>query len=45
MAKKKPTWQEKLNNSKGYPKVEPLTGKMAAKWGDRHIGYSGADRS
>ncbi len=33
MAKKKATWQEKLNNSKGYPKVEPLTGKMAAKWG------------
>ena len=33
MAKKKATWQEKLNNSKGYPKVEPLTGRMAAKWG------------
>jgi hypothetical protein len=33
MPKKKPTWQEKLNNSKGYPKVEELTGKMAKKWG------------
>ncbi len=33
MAKKRATWQEKLNNSKGYPKVEPLTGRMAAKWG------------
>jgi hypothetical protein len=33
MPKKKPTWQEKLNDSKGYPKVEPLTGKMAGKWG------------
>ncbi|MGA2681308.1 MAG: MGMT family protein [Candidatus Bathyarchaeia archaeon] len=33
MAKKRPTWKEKLNNSKGYPKVEPLTGRMAAKWG------------
>ncbi len=33
MAKKKPTWQEKLNDNKGYPKVEPLTGKMMAKWG------------
>jgi alkylated DNA nucleotide flippase Atl1 len=33
MTKKKPSWQEKLNNAKGYPKVEPLTGRMAAKWG------------
>ena len=33
MPKKKPTWQEKLHDSKGYPKVEPLTGKMADKWG------------
>ena len=33
MAKKRATWQEKLNNGKGYPKVEPLTGRMAAKWG------------
>jgi hypothetical protein len=34
MPKKKPTWQEKLSDSKGYPKVEPLTGKMAGKWGN-----------
>jgi hypothetical protein len=33
MSKKKSTWQKKLNSTKGYPKVEPLTGKMAAKWG------------
>jgi alkylated DNA nucleotide flippase Atl1 len=33
MPKKKPTWQEKLNDSKGCPKVEELTGKMAKKWG------------
>lgn len=33
MSKKRATWQEKLNNGKGYPKVEPLTGRMAAKWG------------
>lgn len=30
---KKLTWQEKLRDSKGYPKVEQLTGKMSAKWG------------
>ena len=34
MPKKKPTWQEKLNDSKGYPKVERLTGRMAQKWGE-----------
>ena len=33
MPKKKPTWQEKLTDSKGYPKVEELTGKMSEKWG------------
>jgi len=33
MPKKKLTWQEKLNDSKGYPKVEELKGKMAEKWG------------
>ena len=33
MARKKPTWQEKLSDGKCYPKVEPLTGKMAAKCG------------
>jgi alkylated DNA nucleotide flippase Atl1 len=33
MPSKKPTWQEKLNNSRGYPKVEKLEGKMAEKLG------------
>ena len=33
MPKKKPTWNEKLNACKGYPKVEELTGRMAEKWG------------
>jgi len=33
MPSKKPTWQEKLNDSKGYPKVEKIKGKMSKKWG------------
>ena len=33
MPSKKPTWEEKLNNSKGYPKVEEISGRMAEKWG------------
>ena len=33
MPKKKPTWQEKLNDSKGYPKVEEIKGGMSRKWG------------
>jgi alkylated DNA nucleotide flippase Atl1 len=33
MVKKKLSWQEKLNNSKDYPKVEEIEGKMAKKWG------------
>jgi hypothetical protein len=33
MPSKKPTWQEKLNNSKGYPKVEKINGRMSKKWG------------
>jgi alkylated DNA nucleotide flippase Atl1 len=33
MPKKKPTWQEKLNNSKGYPKVEEIKGGMSKIWG------------
>jgi alkylated DNA nucleotide flippase Atl1 len=32
MAKKK-TWTEKLQDSKGLPKVERITGKMSARWG------------
>ncbi len=30
---KKPTWQQKLNDNKGLPKVEEITGKMSTKWG------------
>jgi len=33
MPKKKPTWQEKLYDSKGYPKVEEIKGGMSKKWG------------
>jgi len=33
MPKKEHTWQEKLNDNKGYPKVRLLNGKMADKWG------------
>ena len=36
MPKKKLTWQEKLNDSKGYPKVEELTGKMAKNGAEAH---------
>lgn len=34
MPKKKPSWQEKLNDSKGYPKVEEIKGRMSKKWGE-----------
>jgi alkylated DNA nucleotide flippase Atl1 len=33
MPLKKPSWQEKLNNSKDYPKVEKISGRMSKKWG------------
>ncbi len=33
MPSKKSTWQEKLNNSKGYPKAEEIRGRMRKKWG------------
>jgi alkylated DNA nucleotide flippase Atl1 len=33
MPKKKPTWQEKLNDSKDLPKVEEIKGSMSRKWG------------
>ncbi len=32
MAKKK-SWQEKLADDQGLPKVEPITGKMSTRWG------------
>ena len=33
MAKKKPTWQEKLHDNKNFPKVEPIPEKMVKNWG------------
>jgi hypothetical protein len=33
MPSKKPTWQEKLNDSKGYPKVKEMRGRTCKKWG------------
>jgi alkylated DNA nucleotide flippase Atl1 len=33
MPAKKTTWSEKLNNSKGLPKVEKITDKMSKRWG------------
>jgi alkylated DNA nucleotide flippase Atl1 len=32
LPKKKPTWVEKLNDSKGLPKVEKITDKMGKRW-------------
>ncbi|HEY7089404.1 MAG TPA: methylated DNA-protein cysteine methyltransferase [Tepidisphaeraceae bacterium] len=31
--RKRKTWQEKLADSKGLPKVGPVTGKMTQRWG------------
>jgi hypothetical protein len=36
MPKKKTTWQEKQNDSKGYPKVEEIKGKMSKNWAQAH---------
>ena len=33
MSKVRKSWLEKLHDDKGYPKVEPITGKMTARWG------------
>ena len=33
MAKTRKTWQEKLADSKGLPKVEKITDKMRKRWG------------
>src|SRR5512136_2570600 len=33
MSKRKPTWTEKLNESKGYPKVKPIPERMCKRWG------------
>ena len=31
---KRKTWREKLTDSKGLPKVAPITGAMSRKWGE-----------
>lgn len=33
MAKLKKSWQEKLADDKGLPKVVEITGKMSTRWG------------
>jgi alkylated DNA nucleotide flippase Atl1 len=33
MPTKKPTWNQKLNDSKGLPKVEKITDAMSKRWG------------
>jgi len=33
MARKKPTWREKLHDSKGHPTVSSVTEKMSKRWG------------
>jgi len=33
MAKKRTSWQEKLTNSPGLPRVEEITDKMSQRWG------------
>lgn len=33
MARRKPTWREKLLDSKGHPTVAPVTGKLSKRWG------------
>ena len=34
MPKKKPSWQEKLRDSKGGPKVLVIEGKLSKRWGE-----------
>ena len=35
MPKKRKSWQEKLANNKGLPKVEKITPKMSGRWGTK----------
>jgi len=35
MTKKYKSWQEKLNNNKGLPKIVKITPKMAGRWGTK----------
>ena len=37
MPKKKTTWVEKLNDSKGLPKVEKITDKLSKRWGTSSV--------
>ncbi|MFO1092247.1 MAG: methylated DNA-protein cysteine methyltransferase [Planctomycetaceae bacterium] len=34
MPRKKPTWREKLLDSKGHPTVAPVSEKMSQRWGE-----------
>jgi hypothetical protein len=34
MAKRKKTWREKLETAGDLPKVEPIGGRMASRWGE-----------
>jgi alkylated DNA nucleotide flippase Atl1 len=34
MGTKSKSWKEKLEDSKGLPKVEPITDKMSKRWGE-----------
>ncbi|MGD6934988.1 MAG: hypothetical protein ACQCN5_12360 [Candidatus Bathyarchaeia archaeon] len=34
MVKKKTSWQEKLHNSKGGPKISVIEGKLSKRWGE-----------
>ena len=34
MARKKPTWREKLLDDKGHPTVAPVCGPMTKRWGE-----------
>jgi len=34
LVNKRKSWQEKLNDSKDLPKVEPITNNMSKKWGE-----------
>jgi alkylated DNA nucleotide flippase Atl1 len=34
LPKKRLTWQEKLHDSRGYPRVEEIKGNMSRKWGE-----------
>lgn len=37
MARKPKSWQERLRNSKGLPKVVKVPVKMVCKWGTKNV--------